>query len=478
VNAQLLGLSPDDIRVEIVATEPKGSWIDIVRDIRSGARPIPIWRDPDVLDTWFSSALWPFSTLGWPDETPELKRYYPTDTVVTGFDIIFFWVARMMMMGLEFMGEVPFSTVYMHALVRDEKGAKMSKTKGNVIDPLGLIDTYGADATRFTFAAMAAQGRDLKLSLQRVEGYRNFVTKIWNAARFLEVNNCVRVEGFDPATAKHQLNRWIAGATARAVAAVTQGILDYKFNEAANAAYDFVWGIFCDWYVELAKPVLSGDDAAAAAETRAMAAWALDQILKMLHPFMPFVTEELWAETGKTGPRRQKLLMLSEWPDLAGLDDAEADAELGWLVELISGVRSVKQEMNVPPGARLALHVVGAAPSTTDRIERQLGALNRIARLDAVVPAQAVPPSSAQIVLGEATYALPLAGVIDLDAEKTRLGKDVVKLDSEIAVIDKKLGNAQFVAKAPEEVIEEQRARRAEAVDRRERILQALARLN
>jgi len=441
-------------------------------------RAVDLKRDEDVLDTWFSSALWPFSTMGWPDETAELKKYYPTDTVVTGFDIIFFWVARMMMMGLEFMGEVPFSTVYMHALVRDEKGAKMSKTKGNVIDPLGLIDTYGADATRFTFAAMAAQGRDLKLSLQRVEGYRNFVTKIWNAARFLEVNNCVRVDGFDPASAKHQLNRWIAGATARALAAVTQGILEYKFNEAANAAYDFVWGIFCDWYVELAKPVLTGEDAAAAAETRAMAAWALDQILKMLHPFMPFVTEELWAETGKAGPRREQLLVLSDWPDLAGLDDAEADAELGWLVELISGVRSVKQEMNVPPGARLSLHVVGAAPSTTDRIERQLGALNRIARLDAVVPAQAVPPSSAQIVLGEATYALPLAGVIDLDAEKLRLGKDVGKLDSEIAVIDKKLSNEQFVSKAPEEVIEEQRARRAEAVDRRERIIEALARLN
>jgi len=443
-------------------------------------RDVELKRDEDVLDTWFSSALWPFSTMGWPDETPELKRYYPTDTVVTGFDIIFFWVARMMMMGLEFMGDVPFSTVYMHALVRDEKGAKMSKTKGNVIDPLGLIDTYGADATRFTFAAMAAQGRDLKLSLQRVEGYRNFVTKIWNAARFLEVNNCVRVEGFDPAGAKHQLNRWIAGATARALAEVTQGILDYKFNEAANAAYDFVWGIFCDWYVELAKPVLAGEDAAAAAaaETRAMAAWALDHILKMLHPFMPFVTEELWAETGKAGPRRDNLLVLSAWPDLAGLDDAEADAELGWLVELISGVRSVKQEMNVPQGARLALHVVGATPSTMERIDRQLGALNRIARLDTVIPTQAVPANSAQIVLGEATYALPLAGVIDLDAEKGRLGKDIVKLDAEIAVIDKKLGNEQFVSKAPEEVIEEQKARRAEAVDRRERIAQALARLN
>ena len=247
-------------------------------------RAVELRRDEDVLDTWFSSALWPFSTMGWPDQTSELKKYYPTDVVVTGFDIIFFWVARMMMMGIEFMGDVPFSTVYMHALVRDEKGAKMSKTKGNVIDPLGLIDTYGADATRFTFAAMAAQGRDLKLSMNRVEGYRNFVTKLWNAARFLEVNECRRIEDFDPATVQHQLNRWIAGATSRAVAEVTQAILDYRFNEAANGAYDFVWGKFCDWYIELAKPILTGTDEAAKAETRATAAWVLDQILKAAAP--------------------------------------------------------------------------------------------------------------------------------------------------------------------------------------------------
>ena len=440
--------------------------------------PVPIFRDPDVLDTWFSSALWPFSTMGWPDETPELKRYYPTSVVVTGFDIIFFWVARMMMLGIEFMGEVPFATVYMHALVRDEHGTKMSKTKGNVIDPLGLIDTYGADATRFTFAAMAAQGRDLKLSLQRVEGYRNFVTKLWNAARFLEVNECGRVAGFDPARVEHQLNRWIVGATARAAAAVTAGILDYKFNEAANAAYDFVWGVFCDWYVELAKPILTGEDAAAKAETRATAAWALDQILKLLHPFMPFVTEELWAETARTGPARNGLLVLAEWPALDGLGDADADAELGWLVELISGIRSVKQEMNVPPGARLPLKVIGASQETMARIDRQMGALNRVARLDSVEAAPAVPKGAAQIIVGEATYALPLAGVIDLQAEAARLGKDVVKLDADIAQVDRKLGNPQFVAKAPEEVIEEQRARRAEAVERRDRIVAALARLS
>ena len=435
-------------------------------------------RDEDVLDTWFSSALWPFSTMGWPDQTPELARYYPTSVLVTGFDIIFFWVARMMMMGIEFMGTEPFHTVYMHALVRDEKGAKMSKTKGNVIDPLGLIDEYGADATRVTVAAMAAQGRDLKLSLQRVEGYRNFVTKLWNAARFLEMNQCARVEDFDPKGAKHQVNRWIAGATARAAAEITRGIVDYRFNEAANAAYDFVWGIFCDWYVELAKPILTGEDEAAKAETRAMAAWALDQILKLLHPFMPFVTEELWAETGKTGPARTQWLMLTEWPTFEGIGDPEADAELGWLIELISGIRSVRQEMNVPAGAKITMAMVGASAATLAKVERQMGALLLRARLDTVVEADAVPGDSAQIVLGEAIFALPLAGVIDLGVEKARLTKEAARLEGEIALVDKKLGNAQFVAKAPEEVIEEQRARRAEAGDRRDRILAALARLN
>ncbi len=252
-------------------------------------------RDEDVLDTWFSSALWPFSTLGWPDQTPELKRYYPTDVLVTGFDIIFFWVARMMMLGLHFMKEVPFRTVYIHALVRDEKGAKMSKSKGNVIDPLELIDDYGADALRFTLAAMAAQGRDIKLSTQRVEGYRNFATKLWNACRFAEMNGCVTVAGFDPGTAKETLNRWIAHETVKRARDVTEAIDAYKFNEAASAVYRFVWNIYCDWYLELAKPVLLGPDERAKSETRAMIAWVRDEILKLLHPFMPFVTEELWA---------------------------------------------------------------------------------------------------------------------------------------------------------------------------------------
>jgi len=440
--------------------------------------PTEIKRDEDVLDTWFSSALWPFSTMGWPDQTPELARYYPTSVLVTGFDIIFFWVARMMMMGLEFLEEEPFHTVYMHALVRDEKGQKMSKTKGNVIDPLVLIEQYGADATRFTLAAMAAQGRDLKLSMSRVEGYRNFVTKLWNAARFLEMNECRRVEGYDPKANTLQLNRWIVGATARAAAAVTQGIVDYKFNEAANAAYDFTWGTFCDWYVEFAKPVFMGTDEAAKAETRATAAWALDQILAILHPFMPFVTEELWAETGKSGPARENLLILSDWPDLAGLEDAAADAELSWLIDVITNVRSVRSEMNVPASAKLPLVVVGAGEETLRRLVAGTSLITRLARLEQITPQTIVPGESAQFVVGEATWALPLAEFIDIPTEKIRLQKEIGKLDAEVSQIDKKLGNEQFVAKAPEEVIEEQKTRREVAFDRRNRIAEALERLS
>mgnify|MGYP000448156999 CR=1 FL=1 len=441
-------------------------------------KAVELTRDEDVLDTWFSSALWPFSTLGWPDKTPELERYYPGDVLVTGFDIIFFWVARMMMMGLEFLDKEPFHTVYMHALVRDEKGQKMSKTKGNVIDPLKLVDEYGADATRFTLAAMAAQGRDLKLAISRVEGYRNFVTKLWNAARFLEMNECRRVEGYDPKANTLALNRWIVGATARGAAAVRAGIEDYKFNEAANSAYDFVWGTFCDWFVEFAKPVFNGEDEAAKAETRATAAWALDQILIMLHPMMPFVTEELWAETGKFGPARDGMLITTEWPDLSGLEDAAADAELAWLIDVISNVRSVRAEMNVPAGAKLQMVVTGAGEQTLSRLVAGTSLISRLARLDEISPQNEVPGESAQFVVGDSTFALPLAGVIDIAAEKARLEKEVAKLDGEIAQIDKKLGNEQFVAKAPEEVIEEQKQRREAAVERRAKIQDALTRLS
>jgi valyl-tRNA synthetase len=375
------------------------------------------------------------------------------------------------------MGREPFSTVYVHALVRDQHGAKMSKTKGNVIDPLNLVDGYGADATRFTLAAMAAQGRDLKLAMSRVEGYRNFVTKLWNAARFLEMNECSRSEGYDPARNELPVNRWIVGAAARAVAAVTVGIEDYKFNEAANAAYDFVWGSFCDWYLELAKPILVGSDERQKAETRATAAFVLDQILKLLHPFMPFVTEELWAETAGSGPARRNLLILSDWPKAGLPESPEADAEIGWLIALVTAVRSVRTEMNVPAGAKVSVVVIGAGAETGTRVEANLAAITRLARLESIDYGSDVPTDSAQIVLGDATFAIPLAGVIDIAAERGRLDREMQKIDEEVGKIDRKLGNPQFVEKAPEEVIEEQRQRRADAVERRQRLNEALERL-
>jgi valyl-tRNA synthetase len=425
-------------------------------------KDVELKRDEDVLDTWFSSGLWAFSTLGWPEQTKELKRFYPTSTLVTGFDIIFFWVARMMMMSLYFMKEVPFRDVYIHALVRDEKGQKMSKTKGNVIDPLALIDEYGADALRFTMAAMAAQGRDVKMSTSRVEGYRNFATKLWNAARFAEMNECVRQKGFDPKAVEETVNRWIAGEVERTASAVTAGIQAYKFNEAAGAIYDFTWGTFCDWYLELIKPVLNGEDEEAKAETRATTAWVLDQVLKLLHPFMPFITEELWSRLVEVGVQRENLLCLSNWPVFEGLADADADEEIGWLVGLISEVRSVRSEMNVPAGAKVPLVLVGAGKALRARVDRHEETIERLARLDDISFAKAAPKGSAQIVLGETVAALPLAGVIDMGAERARLEREVDRCRSEIGKVDAKLANASFVAKAPPEVVEENRERKAD----------------
>jgi valyl-tRNA synthetase len=438
-------------------------------------KAVPLERDEDVLDTWFSSALWPFSTLGWPDKTPELARYYPTDVLVTGFDIIFFWVARMMMMGLHVMEEAPFRDVYIHALVRDEKGQKMSKSKGNVIDPLDLIGTYGADALRFTLAAMAAQGRDIKLSSSRVEGYRNFATKLWNAARFAEINTCVLQSDFDPATAKVTLNRWIAGESERTLAAVTEAIQGFRFNEAAGAIYHFIWHVYCDWYLELIKPILAGADADPAAETRAMTAYVLDQALKLLHPFMPFVTEELWVKRAPEAGRAT-LLMLALWPEHRGLENADADAEIGWLIRFISEVRSVRAEMNVPAGAKVPLVVSGASDATRARVARHEETMLRLARLERIEFGK--PPHGAvQIVLDEAVLALPLAGIIDVDAEQKRLKREIDKVGSEIRQLDAKLGNEKFVSRAPEHVVEEQRERKTEAEATAAKLEQALKRL-
>ena len=428
-------------------------------------------RDEDVLDTWFSSALWPFSTLGWPDKTKELTRYYPTSALVTGFDIIFFWVARMMMMGLHFMKEIPFHEVYIHALVRDASGAKMSKSKGNVIDPLALIDEYGADALRFTLAAMAAMGRDIKLSTQRVEGYRNFATKLWNAARFAEMNGCATVATFDPKSAKETLNRWIAHETAKAATEVTEAIEAYRFNDAAAEVYRFVWNIYCDWYLELAKPLLTGPDGAGKSETQAMVAWARDEILKLLHPFMPFVTEELWAVTGK----HDALLALDKWPALSGLADDNAEAEIGWVIDLVTAIRSVRAEMNIT--AAIPLVLAGASAESKVRAERWAEFIKRLARVSDISSAAAAPKGSVQLVVRGEVAALPLKGVIDLAAERARLAKEMQKADADIARVDAKLGNANFVARAPEEVVEEEQEKREEALGRKTKIAEALERL-
>jgi valyl-tRNA synthetase len=431
-----------------------------------------IKRDEDVLDTWFSSALWPFSTLGWPDETPELKRYYPTSTLVTGFDIIFFWVARMMMMGLHFMEQVPFRDVYIHALVRDERGQKMSKSKGNVIDPLAVIDEYGADALRFTLAAMAAQGRDIKLSAQRVEGYRNFATKLWNAARFTEINGCARDPAFDPRGSKEILNRWIAHETATATHEVTAAIEAYKFNDAAAAIYRFVWNVYCDWYLELIKPVLTGPDGSAKSETQAAAAWALDQILKLLHPFMPFVTEELWRVTGAA---RESLLALSTWPSLEAIGDAKAEAEIGWVIDLIASIRSVRAEMNV--NVALPLVMIRVGDHVWERAQRWSEFIKRMAKISSVTRVPVPKPGTLQLVVRGEIAGLELAGLVDLAAERARLAKEMAKCDADIARVDAKLGNPNFVARAPEEVVEEEKEKREEAQLRKAKIAEALQRL-
>ncbi|MDX2259707.1 MAG: valine--tRNA ligase [Hyphomicrobiaceae bacterium] len=436
-----------------------------------------IARDPDVLDTWFSSALWPFSTLGWPDETPEVARYYPTSVLVTGFDIIFFWVARMMMMGLHFRQEVPFKDVYIHALVRDEKGQKMSKSKGNVMDPLVMIDEYGADALRFTLAAMAAQGRDIKLSKQRVEGYRNFATKLWNAARFAEMNECVRRRDFDPRSVEETLNRWIVGETEKAAKAVTAGLESYRFNEAAGAAYEFVWGVFCDWYVELSKPILMGDDEPSIAETRATTAWVLDQILKLLHPFMPFITEELWTHMVEHGEARQNLLALAQWPVLDGLHDQKAADEIGWVVDLVSEIRSVRSEMNIPAGAKVPLVIVGADKAIRARTGRHEETVQRLARLDDITFAKAAPKGAAVIVAGDTTAAIPLEGLIDMEAERKRLAKEIAGAEGDLSKMNAKLDNPAFVAKAKPEAVEETKERKAELEGIIKRLSAALKRI-
>ncbi|MEM6664497.1 MAG: valine--tRNA ligase, partial [Pseudomonadota bacterium] len=448
---------------------------------------IPLYRDPDVLDTWFSSALWPFSTLGWPDQTPELDRYYKTDVLITGFDIIFFWVARMMMQGIHFMNEVPFHTVYINSIVVDGKGKKMSKSLGNIIDPLELIDQYGADATRYALASQEVQSRrTLRMSNQAAEGGRNFGTKLWNAARFADLNQChaTFLSGTKPyeshtdairVVGQHEtVNRWIVGETARCAAAVDKALGEHKFNEAATALYDHIWKVFCDWYVEFAKPLLA-DGHPAQEETRATMAWALDQCLILLHPIMPFITEELWSVLAAERP---KPLIHMNWPDLdLSLADEAADTEMNWVIRVIEGIRSVRAEMNVPAGAKIELVLTGHSPAVGERMLRNSQLIQRLARLSECAVADSAPEGSVTIALQDCAINLPLAGVIDVAAEKSRLDKAVGKISKEIMGLEKKLGNEGFLAKAPEEVVEEQRERMSIASSERDRLNAALERL-
>jgi valyl-tRNA synthetase len=442
-------------------------------------------RDEDVLDTWFSSALWPFSTLGWPDKTPELARYYPTSVLVTGFDIIFFWVARMMMMGLHFMQKerpgapwddvVPFHDVYIHRLVRDASGAKMSKSKGNVVDPLGVIDQYGADALRFTLARGAAQGHDIRFGSQDVENNRNFATKLWNAARFAEMNGCARDEAFNPSSVRELNNRWIISQLADTLGKVELALDDYRFNDAAQNIYHFVWNLYCDWYLELTKPILVGPEFEGKSETKATVAYVGDQIFKILHPFMPFITEELWRVT--TDRREEPILALASWPgELPYFEDAHE--EVRWMIDLVSAVRSVRTEMNVPPSSLIQLALLNPSNDLLKRAELWDSTLNRLARISGTRNVDKIPRGAVQLIVGADTVALELQGIIDLAAESARLAKEMSKCDADIARVDAKLGNPNFVARAPEEVVEEEKEKREEAQARKAKIAEALKRLD
>ncbi|HEY1798120.1 MAG TPA: valine--tRNA ligase [Stellaceae bacterium] len=430
---------------------------------------VTLRRDDDVLDTWFSSGLWPFSTLGWPEETEYLKRYYPGDVLVTAFDIIFFWVARMMMLGLHFMGDVPFSTVYIHAIVRDERGQKMSKSRGNVIDPLELIDKYGCDALRFTLSALAAPGRDIKLAESRVEGYRNFATKLWNAARYAEMNGCTPVAGFDPAGCTLTVNRWIVSATRAAATAAAEALDAYRFDEAANGLYQFVWGNFCDWYLEFTKPILQGGDGAQQEETKAATAWVLGQIVHLLHPIMPFITEEVWRQSAGESAG---MVMTARWPDLS-FHDADAVAEMEWVIAAISAIRGVRSEMNVPPGARVPLFVRDPDMAAAARIDRHRHHFQRLARVEPEMG----EGKGIQAVVEGATFILALGEIVDLPKEMARLAKEIGRLDGDLAKFAAKLSNPAFLEKAKPEIIEEQRDREADTRRDRDRLHAAFQRL-
>jgi valyl-tRNA synthetase len=436
-------------------------------DARKEAGDQPLRQDEDVLDTWFSSALWPFATLGWPEETEDLKRHYPNDVLISGFDILFFWDARMAMQGIEFMGEVPWKTLYLHGLVRDAQGHKMSKSKGNTVDPLGLIDKYGADALRFTLAAMESQGRDIKLDEKRVEGYRNFATKLWNAARFLQMNGVGASDSVFAPEAQLPVNRWIIGEVVETLAKLDRAFDELRYDEMADAIYHFVWGTFCDWYVELIKGAF--DD-----ETKRVAAWAFDQILVMLHPLMPFITEELWNAMGDRGDHP---LITAGWPDPRAQVDPYAKAELDWLVRLVSEVRSARTELNVPPSAKLNLFAAEASEETAARLDRNGAMISRLARLESIQLSTFPGSGAAQVVVDEATYALPLEGVIDLAAERDRLSKGAAAAAKERDSLGARLANPNFTERAKPEAVEKARADHQAKAAEAERLRAALERL-
>ncbi|HPV68930.1 MAG TPA: valine--tRNA ligase [Sphingorhabdus lacus] len=439
---------------------------------------VALTRDPDVLDTWFSSALWPFGTLGWPDQTNELDRHYPNDVLVSGFDILFFWDARMAMQGIHFMKEVPWKTLYLHGLVRAADGSKMSKSKGNTVDPLGLIDQYGADALRFFMAAMESQGRDIKMDESRVAGYRNFATKLWNAARFAQSNGIGGSHSISAPKAELAVNRWIIGEVVDTVEKLNKAFAEFRFDGMADAIYHFVWDQFCDWYLELIKPAfVDGEKQDMDAESQKVAGWVLDQILVMLHPFMPFVTEELWHALADPAAPRAYDLIHAKWPEPKAEVDAEAKAEVEWLIRLVGEVRTAKNELGIAPGAKMDAFVRDASPATEQRITRQQSALARLARLDSVTTGDAPEGGSVQLVVDEATFVLPLAGVIDLDAERARISKAIEAATKEAASLAGRLSNAAFVEKAKPEAVEKARADHAEKTAEAERLTAALARL-
>ena len=434
---------------------------------------VELRRETDVLDTWFSSGLWAFSTLGWPEQTDYLKTFYPTSVLVTGFDIIFFWVARMMMMSMYMMKRVPFEKCYIHGLVRDEQGRKMSKSKGNTVDPMETIEKYGADALRFFMASSETQGRDINLSDSRIQGYRNFATKLWNAARFCEMNECYSASDFAVENAKLEINKWIIAKAEEATKDVSDNLNNYRFSDAANAVYQFVWGTFCDWYIELSKPIFYGNDAEAIKETRAVAAWVLDRILVILHPFMPFITAELWNNL----TARQTDLIEESWPQLQAVNEADK-AEIDWAIDFISAIRSLRAAMNLPAGAKLHAYVKGDE-TASQIIAKQNKLICTLARLEVLeaLGDREVTKDMVQTTCREATILIPLKGVVDFVAERERLNKELDVLNKNLEGYARKLGNESFVAKAPAKVVEEEKRRQAEALENKAKVEEALARI-